>query len=318
MLFNTKYVIIMKIRLGYACISNVINITSSCTTTLTYYNKLDTKSKKDKIDAIINKNLDNLLEIIKYNIKNNLRFFRITAKLIPLMDIVDIDLNIYKEKFVRIGKLINDNDIRVSTHIDEYCVLNSVNNSVVLNSIKILNNLKTVMDMFNVDYDIIMHIGSKQDGINKSIKRFIENFNLLNDEVKSKIILENDDKSFNVYQTLKLCETIRVPMCLDIHHHYVNKCTKNIEYYLERIYKTYNGRLPKMHYSTPKSKKEKRSHNEFINTNEFINFLDLLKRYNKDTDIMLEAKGKDLALIKLVMELKYKNYKFIDECSFTF
>jgi len=307
----------MKIRLGYACISNVINITSSCTTTLTYYNKLDTKSKKDKIDTIINKNLDNLLEIIKYNIKNNLRFFRITAKLIPLMDIVDIDLSIYKEKFDEIGKLIKDNDIRVSTHIDEYCVLNSVNKSVVLNSIKILNNLKTVMDMFKVDYDIIMHIGSKQEGINKSIKRFIENFNLLNDDVKKRIILENDDKSFNVYQTLKLCETIEVPMCLDIHHHYVNKCTKNIEYYLDRIYKTYKARKPKMHYSTPKSKKEKRSHNEYINTDEFIKFIELLKKYNKDTDIMLEAKGKDLALIKLVMELKYKNYKFIDEFSFT-
>jgi len=307
----------MKIRLGYACISNVINVTSSCTTTLTYYNKLDSKSKKDKIDTIINKNLDNLLEIIKYNIKNNLRFFRITAKLIPLMDIVDIDLSIYKDKFEEIGKLIRDNNIRVSTHIDEYCVINSVNKSVVLNSIKILNNLKTVMDMFNVNYDIIMHIGSKQEGINKSIKRFIENFNLLNDDVKKRIILENDDKSFNVYQTLKLCETIEVPMCLDIHHHYVNKCTKNIEYYLDRIYKTYKARKPKMHYSTPKSKKEKRSHNEYINTDEFIKFIELLKKYNKDTDIMLEAKGKDLALIKLVMELKYKNYKFIDEFSFT-
>ena len=308
----------MKIRLGYACISNVINISSSCTTTLTYYNKLDSKSKKDKLDTIINKNLDNLLEIIKYNIKNNLHDFRITAKLIPLMDIVNIDLNIYKDKFDYIGKLIRDNNIRVSTHIDEYCVLNSVKKEVVLNSIKILNNLVIVMNMFNVDYDIIMHIGSKQDGVNKSINRFIETFKLLSDDVKKRIILENDDKSFNVYQTLRLCESIGVPMCLDIHHHYVNRCSKNIEYYLERIYKSYKGRLPKMHFSSPKSKKEKRSHNEYINTLDFMNFIELIKKYNKDTDIMLEAKGKDLALIKLVMELKYKNYKFIDECSFTF
>ena len=308
----------MKIRLGYACISNIINVSSSCTTTLTYYNKLDTLSKKQKIDTIIRKNLDNLLELIKYNIKNNIHVFRITAKLIPLMDIVNIDLNIYKDKFFSIGKLIRDNNIRVSTHIDEYCVLNSVNKEVVLNSIKILNNLKTVMDMFNVDYNIIMHIGSKKDGVNKSIKRFKENFNLLSDEVKSKIMLENDDKSFNVYQTLKLCEEINVPMCLDIHHHYCNKCTKNIEHYLNRIYKTNKNNITKMHFSTEKSKKEKRSHNEYINVLDFINFIDLLRNYNKDTDIMLEAKGKDLALIKLVMELKYqKNYNFIDESSFT-
>ena len=308
----------MKIRLGYACISNVINISSSCTTTLTYYKKLDTISKRNKIDKIITKNLDNLEEIIKYNISNNIHFFRITAKLIPLMDIVDIDLNIYKEKFIYIGKLIKDNNIRVSTHVDEYCVLNSINETVVLNSIKILNNLKLVMDMFNIDYNIIMHIGSKANGIKESIKRFINNFNLLNVDLKSKIILENDDKCYNVYQTLKLCECINIPMCLDIHHHYCNKCTRDIEYYLDRIYKTYKDCKPKMHFSTPKSKKEKRSHNDFINSKDFIYFINLLKKYNIDTDIMLEAKGKDLALLKLVNELKYKeNYKFTDESSFT-
>lgn len=308
----------MEIRLGYACISNVINISSSCTTTLTYYKKLDTISKQNKIDTIIRKNLYNLEELIKYNIKNKIHFFRITAKLIPLMDIVDIDLNIYKEKFLYIGKLINKNNIRVSTHVDEYCVLNSINETVVLNSIKILNNLKIVMDMFNCDYNIIMHIGSKTNGIKDSIKRFINNFNLLTDDLKNKIILENDDKSYNVYQTLKLCEDLNIPMCLDIHHHYCNKCTRDIEYYLDRIYKTYKTCKPKMHFSSPKNKKEYRSHNEYINSNDFIKFINILKKYNKDTDIMLEAKGKDLALIKLVHELKYKeNYNFLDEFSFT-
>ena len=154
--------------------------------------------------------------------------------------------------------------------------------------------------------------------VNKSIKRFKENFNLLSDEVKSKIMLENDDKSFNVYQTLKLCEEINVPMCLDIHHHYCNKCTKDINIYMERIFNTYKKCKIKMHYSSPKSKKEKRTHNEYINSDEFINFIAFLKRYDKDIDIMLEAKSKDLALVKLVYQLKFKeNYHFIDESSFT-
>lgn len=307
----------MKIRLGYACISNIIETTSSKTTTLTYYNKLDTKTKKEKIDTIINNNLDNLNNIIKYNIKNNIHFFRITAKLIPLMDIVNIDLNKYKDKFIKIGKLINKYNMRVDVHVDEYCVLNSVNEIVVLNSIKILNNLKITMDMFDIQYNIIMHIGSKAKGIKDSIKRFKNNFNLLDNDLKNKIILENDDKIYNVYQTLKLCEDLKIPMCLDYHHHICNKCTKDIKYYLPRIYKTYKNIVPKMHYSSPKSKKEKRSHNEYIYSDEFINFIEIIKEYNIDTDIMLEAKGKDLALIKLVYELKYKEiYKFIDESSF--
>ena len=306
----------MKIRLGYACISNIIETTSSKTTTLTYYKKLDTISKQNKIDLIIKENLDNLESLIKYNIKNNIHFFRITAKLIPLMDIVYIDLNKYKDRFNEIGYLVNKNKMRVDVHADAYCVLNSLNETVVLNSIKLLNNLKITMDMFNCDYNIILHIGSKTNGIKDSIKRFKNNYNLLDEELKNKIIIENDDKNFNVYQTLKLCEDLNIPMCLDYHHHICNKCTKNIEYYLPRIYKTFKNLTPKMHYSSPKSKKEFRTHNEFINSNEFINFLNILQKFNTDTDIMLEAKAKDLALIKLVYELKFKeNYKFIDESS---
>lgn len=308
----------MKIRLGYACISKIIDTTSSKTTTLTYYNKLDTNNKSIKIDNIIKENLCNLEQIIKYNMKNNIHFFRMTASLIPLIDIHDIDLNKYKDKFIYIGKLINESNMRVYVHENEYCVLNSINEDVIIKSIKMLNSLKKVMDMFKINYNIILHIGSKSGGINKSISRFIDIFNILDDDLKNKIILENDDKSYNVYQTLRLCEKINVPMCLDIHHHYCNKCTKDINIYMERIFNTYKKCKVKMHFSSPKSKKEKRTHNEYINSDEFIKSIDFLRKYNKDIDIMLEAKGKDLALVKLVYELKFKeNYHFIDESSFT-
>ena len=308
----------MKIRLGYACISKIIDVTSSKTTTLTYYKKLDTETKIRKIDKIINENLDNLLILINYNIKNNIHFFRMTSKLIPLFDLYDFDLSKYENKINKIGKLINKYNMRVDVHIEPFCVLNSVNEKVVYDSIKLLNNMKKIMDLFNIRYYFIMHIGSKTNGKKESINRFITNYELLNNDIKKLIILENDDKTFNVVDTLKICEKLGIPMCLDIHHHYCNKCRKSIEEYLPRIYNTYNRINAKMHYSSPKSKKEVRAHNEYIDGNEFIDFINILKKYDKDTDIMLEAKAKDLALVKLVSELKYKtNYKFIDESSFT-
>ena len=58
--------------------------------------------------------------------------------------------------------------------------------------------------------------------------------------------------------------------------------------------------------------------NIYIYSEEFIKFVEMLKKYNRDIDIMLETKAKDLALVKLVYELKFKeNYHFIDESSFT-
>ena len=74
---------------------------------------------------------------------------------------------------------------------------------------------------------------------------------------------------------------------------------------------------PKIHFSTPKNKKEFRSHNDYINCDDFIDFIELIKKHNIDVDIMLEAKAKDDALFRLVREIKYKtNYKFIDDTSF--
>ena len=76
---------------------------------------------------------------------------------------------------------------------------------------------------------------------------------------------------------------------------------------------------PKIHYSSPKNKTKKdfRSHHDYIDSKDFIKFLNEIKFINRDLDIMIEAKGKDEALFKLIRELKYKtNYKFIDETSF--
>ena len=226
----------MKIRLGYACISNIINITSSKTTTLTFFNKLDSDNKFKKLDFIINENLNSLKSLVKYNIKNNIHFFRITAKMIPLMDLYEIDLNLYKSKFIEIGKLIKNSNMRVDVHADQFCVLNSVNEEVVLNSIKILNNLKTVMDMFNVSYNIILHVGSKSNGIKSGVKRFITNFNLLDSEIRKLIILENDDKNYNVFQTLNLCEKLNIPMCMaDLKRISIDNFSINNSYTLEDI-----------------------------------------------------------------------------------
>lgn len=74
---------------------------------------------------------------------------------------------------------------------------------------------------------------------------------------------------------------------------------------------------PKIHFSSPKNKREYRAHNDYIEVDSFIQFLNLLKPKNQDVDIMLEAKAKDDALFRLVRELKYhENYLFLDETSF--
>ena len=103
-------------------------------------------------------------------------------------------------------------------------------------------------------------------------------------------------------------------MILDYHHHICNNNNINIDNYLEKIFNTWNI-TPKLHFSSPKNKTKKdfRSHHDYINADDFILFLDKIKPLNKNIDIMLECKAKDEALFRLVAQLKYHNYTFIDE-----
>ena len=312
----------MKVRLGYVALSKALDdVTTS--STITYTNYINKNYNTSKLLEITKNNLDSLYEIIKYNVKNNFHFYRLTSKLVPLAthDKVDFDyITPLLDEYKKIGKLINDNNIRVDTHPDQYAVLNSIDSKIVKNTVEILEYHYKIMDAIGIkDKIIILHVGSSACGKKASITRFINNFNKLPDHIKKCIAVENDDKVYNIKDVLELCHKINVPMVLDYHHFICNNEKEDINDYLKEIIDTWDGKLPKMHFSSPKSKlkKEFRSHSDYINKECFIKFINILKKQDKDIDIMLEAKAKDDAISRLVRCLKYKtNYKFLDETTF--
>ena len=103
----------MLVRLGYVAISTAIDVTSSSPYT---YSEYLNKCNIDKLDDIIKSNLLGLEEILKYNVKNNIHFYRMSSKIIPLATKDDVKFNYttkYKKYYNRISKIINDNNLRV-------------------------------------------------------------------------------------------------------------------------------------------------------------------------------------------------------------
>ena len=305
----------MNIRLGYACITKTLDITSSHTITYTNYQKLNKEEQYKKLFEITKTNLENLEKILKYNIKNNIHFYRMSSNIIPLSTHPNVEfdsLNIFKEKLEHLGKIINENNLRVDIHLDPYCVLNSTNKNVVNSTINIIKFYKNMLKQMNIKTNMILHVGSNAFGKQNSIKRFINNFKLLDEESKKLIILENDDKIFNIKDTLEICKTLNIPMVLDYHHHICNNDNIKLQDYIKEIFKTWKNKTPKIHLSSPKNQKEKRSHHDYIDIKDFLNLIQIIN-IKKDFDIMIEAKQKDIALFKLTRELKYNDFKFIDE-----
>ena len=302
----------MKIRLGYACVPVTIDETASHSLTYTNYKRLGEKGN-EKLDNVIKSNFESLEKILRYNIRNDITFFRMTSELIPLANHPDVHydfINRYKMYYKKIGNIIKENNLRVDLHPSAYTVLNSVNEDVVTSTINILEFYQKMYKSMDIKSRIVLHVGSKVGGKRLGIKRFINNFNKLDKEVQKLIVVENDDRSYNIRNVLSLCEKLDIPMVLDYHHFKLNKNNEKIEDYIERIFKTWKNDTPKIHFSSPKDKKNKRSHNDYINVDDFIDFINKIKFTKIDFDVMIEAKKKDDALFRLIRELKYKtDYK---------
>ena len=314
----------MIIRLGYVAIAlNLKNVTSSSTVTFATYNKLKNEEERlKKLKSVTFSNTDDLETILKYNMENNIHFYRLTSKLIPLSthpEVIWEYEKYFSKELKRIGDIIKKSHMRVDFHPSEYCVLNSTKKEVVEQSIDILKYHYNLLCYLKVENPLlVLHIGSKEFGKEKSLTRFVNNFKKLPKNIQKVIAIENDDKSFNIEDCINLSKKIDIPIILDYHHHICNPSRQNIKELLPQILKTWKT-TPKMHFSSPKSKlkKEYCSHNEYINIDEFMLLLNLIKKEQVDIDIMIEAKKKDEALFRLVRELKYKSdVIFLDETTF--
>ncbi len=317
----------MKVRLGYVCIAlRLPKVTSSSTVTYRIYSSIVNEQEKlNKLKSVTLSNLNDLTKILQYNIKNNIHFYRITSKLIPLATHPEVEnwdyRNIFDRDFELIGELIKSCGMRVDTHPDQFNVINSNNEEVFENTKR---NLMYHANFFkDINYEhgkMVIHVGGSQGGKEKALERFTVNFNRLPNEIKDRLILENDDKTFTAEETLGLCEELKLPMVLDVHHYNCKHGDEKLEDILERIINTWEGEFysPKFHFSSPKEGGLDKKHADFIDGEAFIKFIEQCAIIGKDIDIMLEAKKKDLALYDLAFYIKQNRpqWNWIDTSTF--
>lgn len=315
----------MIIRLGYVAIAlNLGKVTSSSTLTYTRYLKLNKEDRLKKLKEVTYSNIEALEKILRYNIDNSIHFYRMTSNFIPLATHPDVMwdyLKYFKKDLEYIGKLIKDNNLSVDAHPDQFNVINSDRESVVENTLRTLNMQVDLFEAMNYEQGkLVIHIGGAKGGKDIALDRFINNLKNVPKRITDRLILENDDKTFNAKEVLQICERTNLPMVFDIHHHNCNNCEEDIKSLLPQIFKTWEDEelVPKIHFSSPREFEKDRKHADYIDANRFLEFIYKAKEsVNKDFDIMIEAKKKDIALNILVKDLKKltKDIKFIDSAT---
>lgn len=122
-------------KIGYPCINNSIGRKCISTFRLASFTN-------ERLIQSIKYNLYVLTQILYYNIKHKLYFFRISSDVIPFAShpICKLDWkHTFKDQLIEIGDIINDNHIRISMHPDQFVLINSPDDKIVTNSI---NELK--------------------------------------------------------------------------------------------------------------------------------------------------------------------------------
>ena len=235
-----------------------------------------------------------------------------------------------------IGKYVQKYNIRLSMHPDHYNQLGTKTESVLENTftdlywharlldlleigadayIKHLNKNLDVKNVVKIAGTLCIHGGGTFKDKKESIKRWKNNFKKLPENIRNRICLENCEKSYSVEDLLPICEELGIPLIFDFHHyacwanyHKENPEQSDISVLMPRILETWKDKIhkihkiPKFHLSDQAEDKNVGAHHDYVESIPDI----LLGMIGKmDFDIMIEAKMKELAVIKLM-----KKYSF--------
>ncbi len=298
----------MVIRFGYVSLSKIEDkVTPNGTMTYKYYQTLTNKQKKLKLEAVTNRNINALFHLIKYNDCHDIHFYRITSNLIPLATHPDVLWDFsqqFGDKLKEIGQFIKARNMRIDMHPDQFNVLNSIHPHVVYNTRVNLEYHHQILSLMGLEEEqLILHIGGKTNGKDLAKDRFIKNFKELPLYLKKRIIIENDDKIFNIQDALEMGHLMNIPVVFDYHHH---KCNSIEDIKPNAIFQSWENSqfIPKVHLSSSRIGALDRSHSDFIEFVDFCDLINILRKLNRDFDIMIEAKMKDVAMFKLIEDIK--------------
>jgi UV DNA damage endonuclease len=295
-----------NINYGYACLNETLKKDGITTNRSLKKATLDKKGL-EYVSELALENVKDLEKYLKWNLENDIIFFRMSSNIIPWGNKIDInslkDVDEIKEILQRCGTYAKQNNMRLTMHPGQYCILTSPHQHVIDNSIADLQMHSNMMDWMELSETpfnkINIHMGAAYGDKESAVKTFIKNFKTLPDTIKNRLTIENDDKAV-MYSTNDLYNMIYseigIPIVYDIHHH--KFCTGGLtdEDAMKLAATTWGNIKPVVHYSESKALNEGlkvrlQAHSDYINGP--------INTYGLDVDVMLECKMKEIALLKL-------------------
>jgi UV DNA damage endonuclease len=283
-------------KIGYPCINLSLNCRSSSTFRLRSYSD-------ERLIQTVSSNLECLLQILDYNARHGLLFFRITSDLVPFAShpVCRYDWAAhFGEKLAEIGAFIRMQRMRISMHPDQFTLLNSPDERVLQNSLAELDYHALILDLMGLDESakIQIHVGGVYGEKEIAINRLIQRYKQLPVNIGRRLVIENDDRHYSLRDCLKISAQTGVPILFDAFHHSLLNHDESISEALSLAASTWESKdgIPMVDYSSQKPGARSGSHTDSLQADDFRGFLKSSRPL--DSDLMLEIKDKEKSALK--------------------
>ena len=297
----------MTLRLGLCCMFRDEPI-KFVTTTATAISKMKRRDALAKLSRLCLENAHALQASLQFCADNGIGCFRVNSQILPIKthptcgyDVTELpDADEIVRRFQECGTFVTKHKLRTCFHPDQFVVLNSPRPDVVAKSVQELEYQAEVAEWIGADV-VNIHGGGAYGDKQIALRDFVRNLGLLSPRVRSRLTVENDDKTYTPADLLPLCQTEGIPLVYDAHHHRCHPDELSIEDATQRALATWN-REPLFHISSPLegwSGPKPERHHDFIDVKDFPACWQ-----QQPITVEVEAKAKELAVLKLLTDLQ--------------
>lgn len=280
----------------------------------------------------LSRSLELLGPVFDYLERWDIRMFRMSSGVVPYGTHPDLPQFDYRrqieeceEGLVALGERARRAGIRLSTHPGQYTVINGPDPELAAKSSLDLEQDTLLLDTMGLGPEavVVVHVGGVYGEKPAAMDRWARAYERLSERARDRIVLEHDETSYDIAEVMELHRRTGVKVVFDWHHH---RCNAAPEYAdpadaLTAAVSTWpEGVRPKAHLSSPRTElrvvKRKRpgerkaeevlvppqldQHADFVTPWDLTG---LLGAARGPLDVMLEAKGKDVALLWLRKQL---------------
>ncbi|SNX82891.1 related to UV-endonuclease UVE-1 [Melanopsichium pennsylvanicum] len=290
-------------ELGYACLNTVLRwqdppIFSSRTARI----KTMDEQGPDYIKELGRLNARDMIPMILWNEENNIKFMRLSSEVFPFASHEKYGYSLkYAEKELRtVGDLAKKLGHRLTMHPGQFTQLGSNRPEVIEASIRDLTSHCEMLDLMGMGKDSVMiiHGGGTFGDREATLNRMRETYTTrLSQNIKDRLVLENDEMAWSAEELLPLCKELDIPMVFDFHHDLLRPSSRPPSELLPEIQAIWHkkGIRPKYHLSEPRpgasNLRERRAHSDRCGF--------LPPDLPADAHLMIEAKDKEQAVLEL-------------------